>query len=95
MSNDAKPPPMVLRAFYLRHGETYTPGINAAGIPPSLSFWDREKHGAHLTVDERQNGDIWLTNARGLRIEISVLAIAYKVRGPVKLEQTDAVRRGA
>ena len=91
--NQPKQPDMVLRAFYLRHGETYVPGSSVVGLPSSLSHWDRAKHGAHLQCEERPNGDIWLTSPNGTRVEISVLAISYKVRGPAKLEQTDAVRR--
>ena len=87
-----EPPPLVLRSFYLQPGVTYPPGC--AGYPSSLSHWTREKHGA-LKVEEQKNGDIWLTNERGERIEISVLAISYKLRGPEKLEQTGMVRRGA
>lgn len=103
MSNDSKglskvteapaAPPMVLRAFYLRHGETYVPGSSVVGLPSSLSHWDRAKHGHHLQCDERSNGDIWLTSPNGTRIEISVLAISYKVRGPETLKQSEAVRR--
>jgi hypothetical protein len=89
------PAPMILRGFYLRHGETYTPGVNVGGVPSSLSFWDREKHGGFLVCEEQKNGDIWLTNSRGIRIEISVLAISYKVRGPEVLKGVEAVRRGA
>ena len=98
MSNDKRPsgepPPMVLRAFYLLPGHSVTIG-GVSGIPTSMTGWERTKHGEKLPVEERPNGDVWITTPQGTRIEISVLAISYKVRGPETLKQTDAVRRGA
>ena len=91
MSAPQTPPPMILRAFYLRHNETFQPGVG--GYPSSLSYWRADQHGEKLRLDEQKNGDIWLTNPHGVRIEISVLAISYKVRGPETLKQSEAVRR--
>jgi len=95
VSNDKQPapqPPMILRSFHLQPGCQYAPGCYGYS---SLDHWNREKHGDKLKCEERPNGDVWLTNPYGARIEISVLAISYKVRGPETLKQSEAVRRGA
>lgn len=97
MSNDKHPitgipatQPLVLRAFYLQPGVTYNP--SCPGLPSSLSYWTLKDH-SKLVPEEQKNGDIWITTPRGERIEISVLAIATKVRGPAVLPGVEAVRR--
>jgi hypothetical protein len=87
-----EPPAMILRSFHLQPGVTYPP--STPGYASSESYWDFQRH-AKIRVEERPNGDVWLYTPNGTRIEISVLAISYKVRGPETLKQSEAVRRGA
>jgi len=72
---------MKLQAVYLLPGVSFTPGVG--GYSSTQSFWDVDKH-PQLKCEEQKNGDIWLTNPRGTRIEISALAISNKVRVPEK-----------